>query len=225
MPAPGRSRSATPSASARRPACCACSRRWPRACRSNGWPATITTPTAWRWRTSPPPTASGCACSMPRSPASAAARMPRARPAMSRPRMWCTCCTAWARRPASIWSGWPKSAPGSAPSWAGPRNHASAARCWRDAPRQAAPAEAGSPAICTLRRDAADDTPPHRQTMQRCLHGRLRSVGSRCHCRVFAASMNASTSSMATTPASFTMPALSRIACVPPQAAIAFRWP
>ncbi len=40
-----------------------------------------------------------------RLPASAAARTPRARPAMSRPKTWSSCCTAWASRPASTSTG------------------------------------------------------------------------------------------------------------------------
>ena len=65
---------------ARRRRCCACWRRWRRRCRSRGWPATTTTPTAWRWPTCMRRTSSGCACSTARSRVWAAARTRRARP-------------------------------------------------------------------------------------------------------------------------------------------------
>ena len=63
--------------------------------------ATFTTPTAKRCRTRWPRWRWGCGISNRPSPAWVAARMPRVRPATSRPKTWCSCCTAWTLIPAS----------------------------------------------------------------------------------------------------------------------------
>ena len=70
------------------------------------WPGTTTIPTAWRRPTSTRRMSSGCACSTARSPAWAAALMPRERPVTLRPRTSCICCTDWAPVPVSIWTRW-----------------------------------------------------------------------------------------------------------------------
>jgi hydroxymethylglutaryl-CoA lyase len=54
----------------------------------------------------------------PRWRAWAAAPTPRAPRAMWRPKTWCSCCTAWASRPAWIWTSSSMRAPTSATSWA-----------------------------------------------------------------------------------------------------------
>ena len=77
------------------PRCWRCWRPWRATCPSPGWPATTTTPTAWRWPTSTRPTSSACAASTPRwRGLGVAARMPRVPRAMWPPKTWCTCCTA-----------------------------------------------------------------------------------------------------------------------------------
>ena len=57
-----------------------------------------------------------CGCSTAPSRGSAAAPTPRARPATSRPRTSCTCCTDWGPTPGSIWTRWWTAARGSRPS-------------------------------------------------------------------------------------------------------------
>ena len=59
-------------------------------------PRTCTTRAAWAWPTAWPPTTSACAPSTPRSAASAAAPMRRARRATSSPRTWSSCSRRWA---------------------------------------------------------------------------------------------------------------------------------
>ena len=75
----------------------------------------------------------GIAPSTPASPASAAAPMPRAPPATSRPRTWSSCCTAWASPPGSTSTRWSTPAAGSAACSAGRRCRAPARRCWPSA--------------------------------------------------------------------------------------------
>ena len=85
----------------------------PRAWRALPMPAlgdsTRTTLTASGLPTSTPPTVRKCACSMLRSAGWVAARSRPAPPAMSRPRMWSGCSSAWGLRPGltlmrSFWS-------------------------------------------------------------------------------------------------------------------------
>jgi isopropylmalate/homocitrate/citramalate synthase len=73
-------------------------------CHASNWPGTSTTPTARRWPTSMPACSKASRCSTARSPAWAAALTPRAPPATSPPKTWCTCCRAWASKPASTWT-------------------------------------------------------------------------------------------------------------------------
>ncbi len=85
-------------------------------CRSRSSPATTTIPTARRSPTSTPRSSWAYRRSTPRSPGSAAARMPRGRRATSPRRTWCTCCTVSGSGPAwtsSAWWKWGNGSPAS----------------------------------------------------------------------------------------------------------------
>ena len=99
-------------------------RRRPGPIRWRRSPGISTTPTARPAPTCLPASSWACLRSTPRSPASAAARTPRARPAMSRPRTCCTCCTAWASKPASTSISSARPASSSRKRWAGRRTRA-----------------------------------------------------------------------------------------------------
>ena len=72
----------------------------------------------------------GCGSSTRRWPDWAAAPMPRALPATSRPKTWSTCCTAWASRPALTLKPWWMRASTSASNWDVPLDRALHAPCW-----------------------------------------------------------------------------------------------
>jgi len=78
------------------------SKRWRRASRENASPCIFTTPTAKGWPMFWPAWTREFPSSTARWPGWAAVPLPRGRPAMWRPRMFCICCMGWVSRPVSI---------------------------------------------------------------------------------------------------------------------------